>query len=195
MRKLGFVAAFVLAAAALTAALASATEGGKSRAEMLKAAKAANARFVSVEQAVKAGYSGKNEPCVTAPPPPNAHGAMGIHYVNGPVVADDAIDPLGPEILLYLPGKDGKLKLVGVEYFKVAADQTPDKFGRLDDSDRPTVFGRPLDGPMPGHNPTMPYHYDLHVWFWKPNPSGFFAPFNPGIACPPAKPSAATADK
>jgi hypothetical protein len=38
---------------------------------------------------------------------------------------------------------------------------------------------------MPGHNPTMPVHYDLHVWIWKANPSGLFAPFNPALSCTP----------
>jgi hypothetical protein len=37
---------------------------------------------------------------------------------------------------------------------------------------------------MPGHNPTMPIHYDLHLWFWADNPAGFFAPFNPNLSCP-----------
>jgi hypothetical protein len=29
----------------------------------------------------------------------------------------------------------------------------------------------------------MPIHYDLHVWLWKHNPSGLFAPFNPEASC------------
>ena len=29
----------------------------------------------------------------------------------------------------------------------------------------------------------MPVHYDLHVWLWKHNPSGVFAPFNPDASC------------
>ena len=31
---------------------------------------------------------------------------------------------------------------------------------------------------MPSHDATMPVHYDLHGWLWKPNPSRLFAPFN-----------------
>jgi hypothetical protein len=38
---------------------------------------------------------------------------------------------------------------------------------------------------MPGHNPTMPVHYDVHVWLFQENPSGFFAPFNPNLSCTP----------
>lgn len=29
----------------------------------------------------------------------------------------------------------------------------------------------------------MPWHYDLHVWIWTPNPNGDFAPFNPRVMC------------
>ena len=27
-------------------------------------------------------------------------------------------------------------------------------------------------------------HYDLHVWLWKKNPAGLFAPTNPDVRCP-----------
>jgi hypothetical protein len=173
MRRLVLGTALVVGAVALTATLAVATRAGAAADDELQAAKAASGRYHSVEQALKDGYSGVGEPCVASPA-----GAMGIHYVNGPLMGDDAIDPLRPEILLYIPGEDGKLKLIGVEYFKVDADQD---LGTADD--RPSVFGQPFDGPMPGHNPTMPIHYDLHVWFWEDNPSGMFAPFNPTLSC------------
>jgi hypothetical protein len=52
------------------------------------------------------------------------------------------------------------------------------------DDDRPSIFGQPFDGPMPGHNPAMPVHYDLHVWLSADNPSGLFAQFNPSLSCP-----------
>ena len=52
------------------------------------------------------------------------------------------------------------------------------------DDDRPSIFGRPFDGPMLGHAPGMPIHYDLHVWVAERNPEGLFAQWNPAIACP-----------
>ena len=36
---------------------------------------------------------------------------------------------------------------------------------------------------MLGHNPTMPIHYDLHVWVVDNNPSGTFAQWNPDFHC------------
>ena len=140
----------------------------------LQALKAATARYHSFQQAEKDGYTVVGEPCVTAPP-----GAMGIHAINPTLLADPAIDPLRPEMLLYVPEANGNLELAGVEYLRLDSD------GDLaTDDDRPSLFGQPFDGPMEGHTPTMPAHYDLHVWLWKDNPSGLFAMFNPSLACP-----------
>lgn len=143
--------------------------------DALQAAKAATARYHSFEQAQAAGYTIAGEPCVAEP----GLGAMGIHAVNPALIGDPAIDPAQPELLLYLPKANGRLELIGVEYFKVDADQN-----LATDADRPSLFGQPFDGPMPGHNPTMPIHYDLHVWLSEDNPAGLFAPFNPNLSCP-----------
>ncbi len=143
----------------------------------LKDVRAATARYHSVAQAEAAGYTGVNEPCVSSP-----DGTMGIHYINPPLLRDNAIDPLRPEILLYVPGNGGDLKLVGVEYWKADADQ--DLNTR---SDEPTLFGQPFGPPMEGHAPGMPVHYDLHVWLFADNPDGMFAPFNPRLTCAPPR--------
>jgi hypothetical protein len=45
------------------------------------------------------------------------------------------------------------------------------------------VNGQSFDGPMPGHNPDMPVHYDLHVWLYKYNPAGLFAAWNSRVNC------------
>ena len=41
----------------------------------------------------------------------------------------------------------------------------------------------PFDGPMLGHEPGMPIHYDLHVWIWQHNPVGMLDQFNPSGSC------------
>ena len=163
------VAAAAVAAVALPVALASLDPVQA----QLNDVRAATARFHSVEQAEKAGYVG--EPiCVSTP-----LGGMGYHYVNPALMADDAIDPLQPEILVYAPKENGQLQLVALEYWKRDADQLLFTSG-----DRPVLFGRGFDGPMPGHNATMPVHYDLHVWLYEDNPRGMFFPFNPNVSCP-----------
>ena len=139
----------------------------------LDGVKAATARYHSVGQALRNGYSGENEPCVALPSGP----AMGIHYVNQDLVADPALDPRQPEVLLYAPDKHGKLVLVAVEYLVSAADVPAG-------ADRPSLLGQPFDGPMPGHAPGMPDHYDLHAWVWSDNPNGVHATFNPALSCP-----------
>lgn len=138
----------------------------------LAAARRATARFHNVEAALAAGYIAEEE-CVALPD----GSAMGFHYVKPPLLADPAVDVESPEILLYVPSGNG-VRLVGLEYWKADADQD---LGT--DADRPTLFGRGFDGPMPGHFPGMPVHYDIHVWVWQSNPAGMFAPFNPNLDC------------
>ena len=75
--------------------------------------------------------------------------------------------------------RNPRLRLVGVEYWRADADRDLATSG-----DKPSLFGQPFDGPMPGNNPTMPVHYDLHVWIFENDPSGMFAQFNPNLACP-----------
>ncbi len=140
-------------------------------------AKAATARFNSVAQALKAGYVRPIGPmaqiCVQLP---DGSAAMGIHFENPRLMADPAVDLRKPEILVYIPKASGALKLVALEYF-VAASQT---------TSAPSLYGHTFEGPMAGHHPGMPFHYDLHAWLWQANPAGTFAQFNPTVHCPTA---------
>jgi hypothetical protein len=167
-----FGAAALLALAAILVSAALTSGANASPPDAIKAAKAAAARYHSVEQAEAAGYV-LASPCVASP-----EGAMGFHYENPALMADDAIDPASPEILVYAAKANGRLALVAVEYWKEDADGSLATAG-----DRPSVVGQPFDGPMPGHSPVMPVHYDLHVWLYESNESGLFAPFNPGVSC------------
>ncbi len=136
----------------------------------LQAAKAATARFHSVKQASRAGYV-RESPCIPG---------EGFHYGNLSLLTDPALDPSRPDLVLYELKPNGKLGLVGVEYFKADADQN-----LATTEDRPSLFGRSFDGPMPGHFPGQPAHYELHVWLWKGSPTGLFTLPNPNVNCPP----------
>jgi hypothetical protein len=108
---------------------------------------------------------------------PYAAGGMGVHFFNVSLMGK--LDPLQPQVLVYEP-VGSKLRLVAAEYFV--------PLGR-DVKEPPQIFGRSFDGPMAGHHPLMPQdlsHYDLHVWLWKKNPAGLFAPTNPTLKCPDA---------
>lgn len=156
------------------AAGAAALTGGANASppDAIEAAKAASAKFHSVQQAEAAGYV-LASPCIESPA-----GGMGFHYENPELMADDAIDPARPEILVYAPKANGKIELVAIEFWKRDADGS-----LITDGDRPAVLGQSFDGPMPGHSPVMPVHYDLHVWVYEANASGTFAQFNPAVAC------------
>lgn len=134
----------------------------------------ATRRFTDVDVAIAAGYL-PTEECAEAP----GLGAMGYHYVNPELIADGRVDPTAPEVLLYAPSKNGP-QLVGVEYMVFDAD------GSLEtDDDRPALMGHDFEGPMPGHEPGMPVHYDIHAWVFTHNPSGGLATWNPAISCSP----------
>lgn len=104
---------------------------------------------------------------------------MGYHYVNPANIADGVTDPAAPEILVYHRDRSGRLRLGAVEYFAVDADQN-----LATDADRPSLMGIPFDGPMPGHDPPMPVHYDLHAWVFTHNSAGDIAAWNPSVICP-----------
>ncbi len=41
---------------------------------------------------------------------------MGVHFVNGPLVGDGVLDVTQPELLVYEPLPNGRLRLVAVDY-------------------------------------------------------------------------------
>ena len=122
----------------------------------------ANARFTDVAAAKAEGYG--PIPCTSGVD----GGAMGIHYVN-PALIDDKVDINHPEAVMYEPGADGKLTLVGVEYI---ANKGPAALGGqlFSFTNAPNRYG-------------LPAFYELHVWAWRANPTGPFADMNPNVSC------------
>ena len=142
--------------------------------EELRAVRASTARFHSLQQAEKAGYTTRSACVVNFEGGP---GVMGVHLVNEALRRDPALDPFQPEMLLYIPDEKGKLRLTGIEYFVWEAD-----WQRVHgpNAPRPTMFGQTFDRGTHG----IPPHYELHVWFWAANPAGLFALWNPTLSCP-----------
>lgn len=134
----------------------------------------ATAKYHDVNVAIADGYIATDH-CIASPA-----GGMGYHYVNPTLARNPMLDITTPEILLYaLVG--GELKLVAVEYFFGVG--APDAPVPNPAPPSPILFGRIFDGPMLGHEPGMPPHYDLHAWIWQVNPAGMFTPFNPNVSC------------
>ena len=101
---------------------------------------------------------------------------MGIHFVNGDLVGDGEINALQPEALIY-EVRDGRLRLVGVEYVVIAEawdanHETP-----------PTLMGQVFHYVGAPNRYKIPAFYELHVWAWKQNPSGMFTDWNPKVSC------------
>ena len=171
-----------LALAAALNGLPAAAQTAKGLTPDLQKARAALEKYKDPVAAVRDGYF-STVGCVTYPKAgapgqvPYPKGGMGVHFFNGGLVGKP-LDPTKPQVLVYEP-VGNKLQLVAAEWF---VPLSPDLKGR------PELFGKPFDGPMEGHHPLMPHglhHYDLHVWLWKDNPAGMFAPTNPKVKCPP----------
>jgi hypothetical protein len=174
--------------AVLTLAMAgsalAAPGGGPGRS--LAGIRSATEKFHDLRVALAAGYIPASG-CEALP----GVGGMGVHYLNPRLAEDLVIDPATPEVLLYAPSANG-WRLVGVEYFSIAlaittagpapwfGDDAP-PLGFLNPA--PSVLGAVFEGPMHGHNPQMPWHYDKHVWVWQGNPAGIFAQWNPNVSC------------
>jgi len=140
-------------------------------------------RFQSTRQAEKAGYGPfpagvpLNE-CITNPAGP---GAMGFHWINGDLLTTD-LDPARPQVLVYAPERHGRLDLVALEYvvFKDAWDSAHP-------GTKPSLFGEAFKETLAPNPYDIPAFYALHVWLYRANPAGLFAPFNPRVSCDPGR--------
>ncbi|GAB6859828.1 hypothetical protein [Microbacterium xylanilyticum] len=134
--------------------------------QMVAQVRAAAAHLKTAEDAIAAGYIPLGE-CVEGP-----DGAMGVHYLNPALVHPGVVDPSYPPMLTYGTSASGRTELWAAEFYEPDLGQPTPTFG-----------SQPFDGPMPGHSPGMPTHYDLHVWVGAHNPAGLFADFNPAVHC------------
>src|SRR6476646_2629077 len=82
---------------------------------LLKLGRESTERFKDVAVAEAEGYT-LQFGCVSGPDA----GAMGMHFVNGPLVADGELDPTRPEIVIYEPQPNGRLRLIGADFLVLA---------------------------------------------------------------------------
>ena len=160
------------AAVAISAAPAAAVDD-------LAAVRAATAQYHQQADVLDAGYGELADLAgLTCIESSNGSAAMGVHYVNGALVVDGAVDTAAPEALIYEPMKNGRLRLVGLEYvvFQAAWDATHE--------DPPSLFGQEFGTVAAGNRYGIPPSYALHVWLWKHNPDGMFADYNVRVSCP-----------
>ncbi|MEY4094355.1 MAG: hypothetical protein RLZZ53_1554 [Acidobacteriota bacterium] len=159
----------------------------------------ATERFTDVNVALAEGYI--RDPfdlCDTAEMMgrPAALGAMGVHYFKPDVLGITGppnprvngtgthTDFLTPAILIYEPQADGSLQLVAVENlafeaaWKAAGHSAPPTFHGM-------AYNYMADDPETPADDALQFapHYDRHVWIYRDNPNGVFAPFNPAVTC------------
>jgi hypothetical protein len=126
----------------------------------------ATASFQQFEKANDAKWSVAITPCMTDP---GGAGGMGFHYGNVGLI-DGSVSVDKPELLLYEPEQNGRLRLVAVEYI------IPYTFHSRSAAP-PVLFGQQFK-----QNDVFQL-WGLHAWVWKENPSGMFANWNPNVTC------------
>jgi hypothetical protein len=140
--------------------------------ELVRVVRESTRRFRDVNQAIAEGYQ-LMFGCVSGPD----DGAMGLHYVNMDLVMDPALDPRKPEIVIYEPLPNGGRRLIGADFLVLSEAWhagnagTPELGGQLLHLfESPNRFG-------------LPAFYTLHVWAWKPNPTGAFVNWHSDVSC------------
>ncbi len=194
VQLLASLAAAGLAAACTPTAPASTPGPGE---PTLAEVRAATERFQDVNVALAEGYlRDPMDLCETAPMMgrPAELGAMGIHFFRPDLLGLTAEEPrvdgtgvhtdfLQPSILIYEPQADGTLQLVAVENLVFQS-------AWLANNDGPPTFhgvayDTMADDPATEVDEAHMFepHFDRHVWIYRDNPNGVFAPFNPAVTC------------
>jgi hypothetical protein len=139
---------------------------------LLKIVRESTERFKDVSVAEAEGYA-LQFGCVSG----ESAGAMGLHFINGPLVNGGGVDATRPQIVIYEPTSNGRLRLIGADYLVLADawnakhSSPPELMGQLFHLfDAPNRFG-------------LPAFYTLHVWAWKDNPNGAFVNWHPNVSC------------
>jgi hypothetical protein len=122
------------------------------------------APFHDFEAAAKAGWGSLITGCFSDP----KLGGMGYHYGNVGLI-DGTVDALQPELLLYEPTKNGKLRFVAVEFIV--------PFTAWTSPEPPSLYGQSF------HRNEAFGLWVLHVWHFRHNPAGLFADWNPEVSC------------
>ena len=123
-------------------------------------------------------------------------GAMGVHYFRPDLLGvteppSPRVNGVGthtdfrkPSILISEPQADGSMELVAVENlvfaaaWKAAGHEAPPTFHGV-------PYDRMIDDPGTELDEAHMFapHFDRHVWIYRDNPNGVFAPLNPAVSC------------
>lgn len=140
--------------------------------ELVRAVRESTRRFANVEQAKAENYL-LMFGCVSGPD----DGAMGLHYVNLSLVGDGVLDPAHPEIVIYEPTPNGGRRLIGADFLVFA------ETWHASNTATPTIMGQLMHLIDSPNRYGLPAFYTLHVWAWKPNPTGAFVNWHTDVSC------------
>lgn len=162
------------------------------------ALRAATEKFADVNAALAAGYiRDPSGMCVNAATEgaPRQLGAMGVHYFRPDLLGLAGEKPrvhgtgmhmdfLQPAVLIYEPQSDGSHQLVAIENLVWA-----NAWQEAGNTGAPSYAGNDYfymhDNPETAVDEAHGFepHYELHLWLYRDNPNGTFAPFNPAVTC------------
>lgn len=145
-----------------------------SQSELVKVIRENTAKYKDVSAAEEDGYS-LLFGCVSGPD----YGAMGLHYVNLNFVASGTVDATRPQIIIYEPMPDGRLRLIGADFLIIASEWDKAHPGQ----GAPQLMGQFFHYFESPNRFGLPAFYTLHVWAWKDNPNGAFVNWHPNVSC------------
>jgi len=141
--------------------------------ELVRIVREATERFKDPAVAEGEGYQ-LAFGCVSGPD----YGAMGLHFVNMNLVGDPTLDPTHPDIVLYEPLPDGRLRLIGADFLVLAS-----AWDALHPGEPPRIMGQLLHLFEAPNRFGLPAFYTLHVWAWKESPTGTFVNWHANVSC------------
>ena len=145
----------------------------KQSSELVRIVRESNRRFKDPAVADAEGYK-LAFGCVSG----SDYGAMGLHFVNASLVGDPTLDPTRPEIVIYEPLPNGRLRLIGADYLVLAS-----AWDALHPGEPPQIMGQLLHLFEAPNRFGLPPFYTLHVWAWKENPTGTFVNWHANVSC------------
>lgn len=115
---------------------------------------------------------------------------MGVHWIHKPGESDSYFDPTldvdHPEVILFEPDTENLSDIAGDQFLGIEYVVVTEGLPTNTTATVPRLYDEPLDGPMPGHFPGMPWHTELHVYLVEGSPSAVgFPGDNEAVACPP----------
>jgi hypothetical protein len=144
---------------------------------LIKKVREVTERFKDVAEAEREGYA-LTFGCVSGPD----QGAMGLHFINMDLVGKGIINADKPQIILYEPTADGRLKLTGAD-FLVDAEQWDVNVDKTHKPGPPELMGQLIHYFEFPNRFGLKAFYTLHVWAWKDNPNGAFVNWHPDVSC------------